>query len=315
MPRRVLVTGGAGFIGSHLVERLVALGERVGVVDDLSRGRRDWLHPDAELHELDVRDKDALGHAVAQSAPEVVVHLAALHFIPAVDGAPELAWDVNVNATRTLLDTLAGRPPEQLLFASTAAVYPDRRGPIAESCRPQPFDLYGRTKLEGERLVGEFASKTGTRSVVARIFNVIGKRETNPHVVPELVGQLRQRNVPIRLGNLEPRRDYTDVVDVAVALERLLSLPDDSASTFNLGSGRAVSVADLVQMCEQVLGRLIEVEVEPRRLRTQDRAELVADSRLLRETTGWQPSRSLNETLAELLAEPQISEPRSTISS
>ncbi|MDF2753108.1 MAG: putative NDP-sugar dehydratase or epimerase/NAD binding domain 4, partial [Gaiellaceae bacterium] len=222
-PRRVFVTGGAGFIGSHLVERLVSAGDSVTVADDLSRGRREWLHPDAELYEADVRDGDALRRAVAQAAPEIVVHLAAMHFIPAVDGAPDLAWDVNVNATRTLLDALARRPPELLLFASTAAVYPDRRGPIPETCPPEPFDLYGRTKLEGERLVREFESTTGTRCVVARIFNVIGNRETNAHVVPDLVGQLRAGSSRVRLGNLEPRRDYTDVVDAAAALERLLS--------------------------------------------------------------------------------------------
>jgi UDP-glucose 4-epimerase len=299
--RRIFVTGGAGFIGSHLVERLVRAGERVAVLDDLSRGRREWLHPNAELHEGDVRDGDALPRAIAQAAADVVVHLAAMHFIPAVDGAPELAWDVNVNATRTLLDALAHRPPELLLFASTAAVYPDTRGPIAETRPPEPFDLYGKTKLEGERLVREFESRAGTRCVVARIFNVIGKRETNPHVVPDLVGQLRDGSLPVRLGNLEPRRDYTDVVDVAVALERLLSLPDDVAGTFNLGSGRSVSVAELVRVCEQVLGRPIEVEVEKERLRKQDRAELVADPRLLQDATGWQPTRTLLETLSELL--------------
>jgi UDP-glucose 4-epimerase len=304
MPRRILVTGGAGFIGSHLVERLVTAGERVAVFDDLSRGRREWLHAEAELHEVDVRDGDAVVRAIAQAAPDVVVHLAAMHFIPAVDGAPELAWDVNVNATRTLLDALAHHPPELLLFASTAAVYPETRGPIAETCPPEPFDLYGETKLEGERLIREFEPRTGTRSVVARIFNVIGKRETNPHVVPDLVGQLREGSSPVRLGNLEPRRDYTDVVDVAEALERLLSLPDDGAGTFNVGSGRSVSVAELVSVCEQVLGRTVEVEVEPQRRRARDRAELVADPRLLRDATGWKPRRSLEETLTELLAEP-----------
>jgi UDP-glucose 4-epimerase len=304
MPRRILVTGGAGFIGSHLVERLVTAGKRVAVIDDLSRGRREWLHPEAELHEVDVRDGDAVVRAIAQAAPDAVVHLAAMHFIPAVDGAPELAWDVNVNATRTLLDVLADRPPELLLFASTAAVYPDTRGPIAETCPPEPFDLYGETKLEGERLVREFESGAGTRCVVARIFNVIGKHETNPHVVPDLVGQLREGSSPVRLGNLEPRRDYTDVVDMAEALERLLSLPDDGAGTFNVGSGRSVSVAELVRVCEQVLTRTVEVEVEPRRRRTRDRAELVADPRLLRQATGWKPRRSLEETLTELLAEP-----------
>ena len=276
----------------------------MSVVDDLSRGRREWLSPDAELHKLDLRDGDELRRTVARASADIIVHLAALHFIPAVEGAPELAWDVNVNATRALLDALERQPPELLLFASTAAVYPDRHGPIAETCPPQPFDLYGRTKLEGERLVGKFASTRGTCCVVARIFNVIGKRETNPHVVPELVRQLREGNNPIRLGNLEPRRDYTDVLDVAVALERLLALPDGSGNTFNLGSGRSVSVADLVQLCEQALGRPIEVEVEPRRRRPHDRAQLVADSRLLQETTGWQPARSLDQTLAELLTEP-----------
>jgi UDP-glucose 4-epimerase len=302
--RGVFVTGGAGFIGSHLVERLVTAGEQVAVVDDLSRGRREWLHPDAQLYEADVRDFNSLARAIAQAAPEVVVHLAAMHFIPAVDGAPDQAWDVNVNATRTLLDALAQRPPELLLFASTAAVYPDRRGAIAETCPPEPFDLYGKTKLEGERLVREFESTTGTRCVIARIFNVIGNRETNAHVVPDLVGQLRAGSVRVRLGNLEPRRDYTDVLDIAAAIERLLSVPLDLPGTFNVGSGRSVSVADLVQVCEQILGRHVDIEVESQRRRSRDRAELVADPHLLQDATGWKPRRSLQETLTELLAEP-----------
>jgi UDP-glucose 4-epimerase len=305
MSRRVFVTGGAGFIGSHLVERLVEAGDRVTVVDDLSRGRREWLHPETELHELDLRDADSLQRAVRHIAPEVVVHLAAMHFIPAVEGAPDVAWDVNVNGTRYLLEALGPKLPQLFLFASTAAVYPDRRGPIPETCRPEPRDVYGRTKLEGERLVAKLAARTRTRCVVARIFNVVGRRETNPHVVPELVSQLHRTSGSVRLGNLEPRRDYTDVIDVAVALQQLLSVAPTAENTFNLGSGRPVSVADLVQICEKLLGRAIEVAVEPRRRRTQDRLELVADPRLLRDTTGWQPARSLEETLADLLDEPE----------
>jgi UDP-glucose 4-epimerase len=303
MSRRVLVTGGAGFIGSHLVERLISAGDQVAVLDDLSRGRRSWLHSRAELHELDIRDGAALHDALPQIAAEVVVHLAAMHFIPAVEDAPELAAGVNVTGTRELLDALASRPPGVLLFASTAAVYPDRRGPIDESCSPGPIDLYGRTKLEGEQLVKEFARATGTRCVIARLFNVVGRRETNPHVVPDLVEQIRRNVAPVRLGNLEPRRDYTDVLDVAEALQRLLSAQLDGLGTFNLGSGRSVSVADLVEVCERILGRPIEVETERRRLRAQDRAELLADPGLLRSTTGWEPRRSLQDTLAELLTE------------
>src|SRR5216683_4392549 len=167
----ILVTGGAGFVGSHLVERLVEAGEKVTALDNLSRGRWAWLHPEAELREVDIRDADGVRRAVADLDPEVVVHLAAMHFIPAVDGAPDLARDVNVNGTRGLVDALAQRPPKLLLFASTAAVYPDRSGPIDESCPPAPLDLYGETKLEGERVLAQFATRSGTRCVVARIFN------------------------------------------------------------------------------------------------------------------------------------------------
>jgi UDP-glucose 4-epimerase len=301
MPRVVLVTGGAGFIGSHLVERLCAAGERVGVVDDLSRGRREWVHPDAELHEADIRDSAALRRAVSALAPEVVVHLAALHFIPAVDGAPELAQDINVNGTSSLLDALSEQAPTLLLLASTAAVYPDCRGPIAETCPPAPLDVYGKTKLDAEGLIGEFASRAGTRCIAARVFNVIGPRETNRHVVPELVEQLRSGAATIRLGDLRPRRDYTDVRDVAAALQALVDTSDGKAEVVNVGSGSSWSVGELVEECERILGQSIDVETESARLRERDRAELVADPRLLQNVTGWRPRWSMGETLADLL--------------
>lgn len=301
MAKRVVVTGGAGFIGSHLVERLVSAGDQVIVIDDLSRGRRAWLPAEAELIELDIRDGEGLTGAFEDAAAEAVVHLAAMHFIPAVDGAPELAWEVNVEGTANVLAALERRPPQLLLFASTAAVYPDRSGPIAESCPTDPLDLYGRTKLEGERRVARFSEQTGSRSVVARIFNVVGRRETNAHVVPELIGQLRRGESPVRLGNLDARRDYTDAVDVAAALQLLLSVP---SGTFNLGSGLAISVSDLVRACEESLGHPVEVDVERTRLRPRDRAELVADATLLRETTGWEPTLTIRDTLTRLLNEP-----------
>jgi len=273
------------------------------VIDDLSRGRRSWLAPDAELHEISLRDADAVRSAIAKARPDAVVHLAALHFIPAVDNAPELAWEQNVTATRVLTDALAEQPPEQLIFASTAAVYPDRAGPIPETCAANPVDLYGRTKLEGERIVTALEAKTGTRARIARLFNVIGTRETNPHVVPEIVTQLRGGASTVRLGNVATRRDYTDARDVADALTRILGVDSSAPSTMNVGSGRSVSVTEVVELFADILGRAVEIESDAARLRTQDRAELVADSRLLRDTTGWEPRVSLRETLTALLDE------------
>ena len=300
MSRRVLVTGGAGFIGSHLVERLLELGEQVAVVDNLTRGRRAWLASGAELYELDICDAAGLRRTLPEIAPDLVVHLAAMHYIPAVDEAPALARAVNIGGTEALLDALGPTPPAVLLFASTAAVYPDVRGPVDEACTPGPVDLYGETKLEGERLVEGFGARHGTRTVVARIFNVVGRRETNPHVVPEVVEQLRSGASVVRVGNVTPRRDYTDVRDVADALCRLLTTTT-AETVFNVGSGRSVSVLDVIETCGEALGRAVDVEVEQGRVRALDRAELVADNRRLRAAVGWEPGRPLASTLRELL--------------
>lgn len=301
MERRILITGGAGFIGSHLVERLIARQERVEVLDSLARGRRDWLPAGVDLYEVDLRDRESVRRVVEGLRPEVVVHLAALHFIPDVDGAPELARQVNVEGTRNLLSALAAAPPLFLLFASTAAVYPDRAGPIPESCPPAPLDLYGKTKVAGEKLLARFGGETGTRCVTARLFNVIGKRETNPHIVPELIRQLKSGATSLSLGKLDSTRDYTDVVDVADALALLLLRPNLRETVFNVGSGRGVSVTELVSACELILGQRLTVAVDAKRLRDNDRNELIADVSLLKRTTGWSPSRSTEETLANLL--------------
>jgi UDP-glucose 4-epimerase len=302
--RRVLVTGGAGFIGSHLVERLVASGAEVGVLDDLSRGDPAWVPQGVALHRVDVGDAGALRTVVSDLRPTEVVHLAAVHFIPEVDGAPERARHVNVDGTHSLLEALAASPPKVVLFASSGAVYPDRPGAIPESCPVGPSDLYGRTKVEGERAVAQFAAGTGARHVVARLFNVIGSRETNPHVVPELVSQLRRGETRVRLGALDRVRDYTDVVDVANALAVLLERSlDERLSVVNVGSGTGTSVKDLVATCERVLGQAIAVEVDERRQRAQDRAELVADVQLLRSIVSPWPSRTVEQTLRQLLTD------------
>ena len=295
-----LVTGGGGFIGSHLVGELTSDYD-VHVVDDFSRGRREWVSPEAVLHQADVRDADGLARIVEQVRPDVVAHLAAMHFIPAVDSAPQQAREVNVRGSANLLRALTSTGPAVVLFASSAAVYPDLSGPIPESTEPSPIDVYGETKLDGERLFAEFAAATGARCLVARIFNVIGERETNRHVVPELISQLHAGADVIKLGNLTACRDYTDVRDVAWALARLLSEPPEEHSTLNVGSGATVSVGELVETCEKLLARPIAVEVESSRLRRQDRMELTADIRRLVSAVGPFPTRSLEETLGELL--------------
>lgn len=299
----VLVTGGAGFIGSHLVDALVARGRRVAVLDDLSRGSRAWLPPEVEIHEADIRDADAVRAVLDDVRPTGVAHLAALHYIPAVDDAPELAHAVNVEGTQNVLRACREHPPASLIFASTAAVYPNLEEPLSESVEPAPIDLYGRTKLEGERMVREFADEAGAHCAIARIFNVVGPRETNPHIVPEIVDQIRAGVEELELGNIDPRRDLTDVRDTAAALALLLLETPAGVSVFNVGSGRAISVRDLVDECARAAGREIRVRQVAERMRPVERQMLVADRSRITEQFGWAPERDVRSTLAELLAD------------
>jgi UDP-glucose 4-epimerase len=285
-----------------LVDALVLSGCRVSIVDDLSRGRREWLPVGVRLYEVDICDRIAVREAVRDANAEAVVHLAATHFIPDVEDAPDLAHQINVLGTENLVRSLTEAPPDRLLFSSTAAVYPDLRTRISEKVGPAPIDLYGATKLLGEKIVRRFANETGTRSVIVRLFNVVGPRETNPHVVEEIVRQLAQGEDELELGSVDASRDFVDVRDVAEAIRTLLIGGPEGFCLFNVGSGRATAVSEIVEMCGSILGREIRVRQSPDRVRAVDRRVLCADISAVK-AVGWRPERTLRETLTDLLRE------------
>lgn len=272
------------------------------MLDNLSRGKREWVPTGTTIYEVDVRDADGVAAAFAAAQPDAVAHLAALHFIPAVDDAPELADAINVGGTRNVLAAARAHPPQRLIFASTAAVYANVSEPLSETRAPAPIDVYGRTKLTGEQLVEAFAAETGARCVSARLFNVMGPRETNPHVLPEIVEQVRGGAQELELGNLDPERDFVDVRDVADALTALLGHAEPGAAVYNVGTGRSVSVADIVRTCGEIMGREIPIRQVTERMRAVERPVLVADVDKIAAEVGWRARRTLRETLAELLA-------------
>ncbi len=301
---RVLVTGGAGFVGSHVCDELSLLDHEIVVLDDLSRGNEAWLPHGAELRRADIRNRDAVLDAFRDVRPQIVVHLAALHFIPAVDEAPRVAEEINVDGTANVVAACYDVRPDVLVFASTAAVYPNLAEPISEQTSLAPLDLYGRTKAAGERLVADLAARTAIRCVAARLFNAVGPRETNPHVIPEIIAQLRGGAHELSLGSLEPRRDYIDVRDVAAAIMMLALGAGEGFAAYNVGTGRGVSVREIVAACERVLVRTVPVRTDPARVRPVDRPSLVADVAAIREAFGWSAQRTFAETLAELLDAP-----------
>lgn len=308
MTERVLITGGAGFIGSAVASRLAATGKEIWVLDDLSFGVRELAPvPDERFLRVDIRDRRSVEDTIARIAPSQVVHMAAVHFIPYCNAHPVEAADININGTISVLDACASfGEVKQVFVASTAAVYPIADSAMSEDHPTGPLDIYGTTKLAAERIASEFALRTGITTIVGRFFNAFGPNETNPHLIPEIQRQVRSGQRVLRLGNLEPKRDFIHTSDMACAMESLLAAGLSGFHVFNIGRGIEYSVREVVEAFERQLGEPLRIEVEEKRVRKVERLHLLADVSKLKRATGWEPQWSLDEGIATLLNEPLL---------
>ncbi len=305
MGKRVLITGGAGFIGSALGAQLVSNGHEVHVLDDLSFGHRHLAPvPDDHFHKVDIRDRSAVRNTVARIGPQWTLHLAAIHFIPYCNEHPVEASDINICGTINVLDACGSVPAcEQVFIASTAAVYPITDHAVGEDHDTGPMDIYGITKLATERLAGEFQMRTGIPTIIGRFFNAFGPNETNPHLIPEIQRQVLAGARTLKLGNLDPKRDFIHTHDMARAMDALLNAGLTGLEVFNIGRGIEYSVREVVEAFERQLGGSLTIEVDPSRVRKVERMHLLADVSKLERITGWKAQWSLDQGIRTLLAE------------
>jgi len=285
---KILITGGAGFIGSAVIKHLQSSGHDLFVIDNLSFGNREFISID-DSHFLlaDILDKEKVNAFVTSVKPEIIIHLAAIHFIPYCNEHPYSSSDINIRGTINVLDAAAANKVKKVFFASTAAVYPIYDEAVGELHATGPLDIYGLSKLTGEHLCNEFHLKTGIPTVVCRFFNAFGPNETNPHLIPEIQKQILGGNRKIKLGNLTPKRDFIHTYDMARAVETLLEKTGEGIHTYNLGRGIEYSVTEIVDAFAKAIGEPIEIEVDPARVRKVERMHLLADVSKLK-ALGWE---------------------------
>lgn len=300
--RKILVTGGAGFIGSAVIRELNQWGAEVAVLDNLSFGRRDLADvPDSHFFQQDIRDREAVFAAMAQFQPDWVLHLAAVHFIPYCNEHPYESADINIRGTVNVLDAARNVGVKGVFFASTAAVYPIHDEATDELFRTGPLDIYGLTKFTGERLCREFHLESGIATIVCRFFNAFGPNETNPHLIPEIQRQVNDGLRTIALGNLEPKRDFIHTSDMARAVRMLLQRFSEGFEIFNLGRGIEYSVREIVEAFSRQLGETVAIEQDPARMRKTDRMHLLANIDKLKGFAGWEPLVGIDEGIATLI--------------
>ena len=309
MTANVFIVGGAGFIGSHLVDVCLARSQQVWVYDDFSTGRKEFLpsHPGLHVVEGDILDTEHLTDTIGECKPDTLYHLAAIHHIPTCEKMPERALKVNVEGTQSVVSVCARHHIPRFIFTSTGALYdPTSFGPLLEDFPLDAHNIYSISKLAGEQLTQYHVSKNGGQAYVARLFNTVGRRETNPHVIPAIMAQLKTGKRKVVLGNLEPRRDYVHVEDVAEALFTLGNIPvKRSFDIYNIGSGTERSVRELVELCSDVIAEPIEIISAPELQRRVDRPNQLADLTKIVQASGWAPKRTLKQALGEIWEQSQ----------
>ena len=291
----VLVTGGAGFIGSHLCEALLECGYNVRVLDNFSQGRREWLPAAVEVIEGDVCDLTACDSAM--QGVQGVFHCAAMSRSAASLDAPEVCNSSNVTGTLNVLRAARRAGVRKLVYSGSSTYYGDQPTPHSEEGPGDFLNFYGFTKYAGEEYCRMYDRLYDLPSVVLRYFNVYGPRQPEEGIYNLVIGAFvrrRQLGLPLCIhGDGSQRRDVVHVRDVARA--NILALESDQrGQTFNVGSGQSVSVQELADMISPLQER------GPRR--AADSLETLADTRRAQTLLGFQASISLQQGLQELLS-------------
>lgn len=301
----ILVTGGAGFIGSHLVERLLSEGHSVRVLDNLSTGKRDNLpqHPALELREGDIRDEAAVRDAVR--GVSAIYHLAAVASVQASIDDPIGTHGANLVGTLQLLEAGRRTGVRRFLYASSAAIYGDTSViPVPETIAPRPLSPYAADKLAGEHYLQFYGAKHGLRTTAFRFFNIYGPRQdpSSPYsgVISIFVDRaLTGRPVTV-FGDGRQTRDFVYVGDLVEVLYAALHNERMMGQTMNVGRGTECTLLELLSGLETVVGAAIERRHESPRI--GDIARSCAATQRLRATLGWVPQTELAAGLARLVS-------------
>lgn len=294
---KILVTGGAGFIGSHVVDACLEAGHDVAIVDDLSTGFKKNVPPKARLHELDIRS-DALAGVFEQERPEIVLHLAAQMDVRRSLREPIFDADTNVLGSIKLLELCVKHGTSKIIYASTGgAIYGNpTEMPVPETYMPRPVSHYGCSKFAVEHYIYLYHVLYGLRFTILRFPNVYGPRQ-NPHgeagVCAILAQLMLAGKTPILYGHGTPTRDYVYVGDIARA--NMMALEDGDGAILNLGSARGASVRELFDIVRELTGFDREPELQP--LRPGEVQDIYITGDRAREVLGWVPQVTLEEGL------------------
>ena len=297
---KILVVGGAGYIGSVCAELLLDQGHSVSIFDNLSEGHRSAIDPRAQFVEGDLQDRQSIEKALAKQKPDAVMHFAANALVGESMQNPSKYFRNNIAHGLNLLDAMVGVGVEKIIFSSTCAIFgPPERVPINETMPKQPINPYGESKLAFEKILRWYDEIHGLKFTSLRYFNAAGASEkfgedhrVETHLIPNVLKVALGEKPHVEIFGTDYEtpdgtcvRDYIHIIDLARA--HILALDATKSDFYNLGTGGGASVREVVDACRKVTKRKIDIVEKPRR--PGDPPRLIASSEKIKREIGWKP--------------------------
>jgi GDP-4-dehydro-6-deoxy-D-mannose reductase len=301
--RRVLITGGTGFVGAHLIQFLRS-NSKIAVI--ASGDSTSLPEPGVEYYELDIRRTDEVRSVVHEVNPIHIYHLAGISAVDLSWSDPRLTFEVNVLGAYHLFEAAMSLPAlPRILNVSTSQLYASSGMTLTESSPVSPENPYAASKAMAELLRVQYRRRAGGGIITARSFNHTGPGQTSNFVLPSIAKQFAEmeagrRSPRLTIGNIEVKRDFTDVRDVVSAYSALIE-KGRTDEIYNVCSGSEVRIADIIRRFEAVSGITVEIATDPGQLRSNEISNVCGDSTKIRMETGWSPQISLEKTIRDLL--------------
>ena len=301
--KRILVTGGAGFIGSEVVSQLLKKNAMVTVLDNFSSGKRQYLknnNKNLKIIKGDITDEKIVSRSVKDQ--EYVIHLAALPFIPDSFYYPADFFNVNTTGSVNLLwKSIQSKTVSRFVHISTSEVYGSAQHvPMDENHPTAPHSTYAVSKLAGDRVAFTLHKENGFPVVIIRPFNSYGPQYTQPYIIPEIMNQLLNGNKELMLGNVDATRDFTFVSDTANAIIRSLDSKKAIGEIINVGSSNEISIRDLAFKISKIAKKKIKIRYDESRERPYDVNRLVCNNDKAQKLLNWKPTITMDQGLKKL---------------
>ena len=302
--KKVLVSGGAGFIGSEVVRQLSHLGSKIVVLDNYSSGRKKYLDEITNVTQIrgSITNRSQVNDIIKKV--DYVINLAALPFIPDSYYYPSEFFKVNTEGTINLVAaSIKSKNMKMFVHISTSEVYGSAKTvPMSEDHTTLPQSTYAASKLAGERAVFTLHKEHNIPVVIIRPFNCYGPRITQPYIIPEIINQILHRKDTVKLGNVESYRDFTYVSDTARGMISALLNENAIGETINIGSNKSYKIKDLVGIIARIVGKKIHIKIDKKRFRPFDVQKLICDNRKAKKLLAWEPEISIGEGLTRTIS-------------